>query len=130
MFSNLKSKNSQKSVFKNQPPMRHAYSRSSGASSSSTGEDEADRLVRCRVCGFICDRDRDVQIKDGRWAGLGIKYGPQQTADATLGDAMIPATGSVTPTPDKYYEREISGGCPCCGTYMYDEDPAPIPPLQ
>ena len=66
MFANLKSKNSKQSIFKNMLPMRHAFSKSPGASSSRTEGDEADRLVRCRVCGFICDKDRDIQIKDGR----------------------------------------------------------------
>ena len=130
MFANLKSKNSQQSKFKNSPPMTHRFSRSGDADSSVTKHNEGDRLVRCRVCGFICDKERDVQIKDGKWAGLGVKYGPQLTAPASVGDAMIPAAGTVTKTPDKYYNREISGGCPACGTYMYNETPAPIPPLQ
>jgi hypothetical protein len=130
MFGNLKTKNSQQSTFKNSPPMTGPFSRSPGVSSSVTKHNEGDRLVRCRVCGFICDKERDVRVKDGRWAGLGVKHGSQQTANASIGDAMVPVAGTVTRTPDKYYNRDVQGGCPCCGTYMYDEDPSPIPPLQ
>ena len=130
MFQDLKTKNGQKSTFKNSPPMRNAFSRSPGVSSSVTKHNEGDRLVRCRVCGFICDKERDVRIKDGRWAGLGVKQGVQMTAGASIGDAVVPAAGTVNPAPDKYYDRDVQGGCPCCGTYMYDEVPAPIPPLQ
>ena len=112
--------------------MTHAFSRAAGAVNSVTKHNEGDRLVRCRVCGFICDRERDVKIKDGRFAGLGINQGTQQTAASSVGDAMIPAAGTVTRTPDKYYNRDVQGGCPFCGTYMYDpaEAVAPIPPLQ
>lgn len=131
MFQNLKTKNSRQSVFENKEPMSGSFSRSPGVSSSVTKTNEGQRLVRCRVCGFICDRERDVSIKDGRWAGLGVSFGPQQTASASVGDAKTPAAGSVSGTPDKYYNRTVSGGCPCCGTYMYDPaarvDEVPLP---
>ena len=130
MFGNLKTKNDQESVFKNGLPMRHAFSRSPGTSSSVTKENEADRLVRCRVCGWICDRERDVRMKDGVFAHLGIKYSSAQTADASIGDARVPAAGTITTTPDTYYTREVVGGCPSCGTFLYDQAPAEIPPLQ
>lgn len=126
MFQNIKTKNNQQSEFKNSPPMSHNFSRSPGANSSVTKHNEGDRLVRCRVCGFICDRERDVRIKDGTFAGFGISLGSQQTAGASIGDAMIPAAGTVTPTPDKYYNRTITGGCPCCGSFLYD----PTMPVQ
>lgn len=92
-----------------------------------TKPNEGDRLVRCRVCGFICDRERDVRIADGKFAGLGVTYGAQQTAGESAGDAKTPAAGSVSGTPDRYYFREVSGGCPCCGSYLYDQDMAPAP---
>ena len=130
MFQSLKTKNNQQSVFKNMEPMTSPFSRSPGVSSSVTKENEGDRLVRCRVCGFICDRERDVRIKDGKFAGLGVSFGAQQTAGASIGDAKTPAAGSVAGAPDRYYDRTVGGGCPCCGTYMYDETPKPIPPLQ
>lgn len=130
MFQNLKTKNSQQSIFKNSPPVTHSFSRSPGVSSSVTKHNEGDRLVRCRVCGFICDRERDVRIRDGSFAGLGVKFNAQQTAGASIGDAMVPAAGSVSRTPDKYYTRDVQGGCPSCGSYLYDEVPSPIPHLQ
>lgn len=146
MFGNWKTKNDQQSVFKNSLPMRHAYSRAPGTSSSVTEGNEADRLVRCRVCGWICDRERDVRMKDGVFAHLGIKYSEQQTADSSIGDAPSGRSTSEwgefgwgdsgwgeeesNRKPDKYYTREVVGGCPCCGTFLYDEEPAPIPPLE
>lgn len=132
MFGNLKTKNNQYSVFKNSDPLRHSFSRSPSVTSSVTKHNEGERLVRCRICGWICDRERDVRIGDNRFAGLGINQGAQQTAGSSIGDAMVPAAGSVSKTPDKYYNRVVSGGCPACGTYMYDPDMpvAMIPPLM
>ena len=132
MFQNLKTKNDQTSIFKNSERQSHSFSRSAGTSSSVTKHNEGDRLVRCRVCGWICDRERDVRIDDHTFAGLGVQLGSQKTADASVGDAKTPAAGSVSGTPDRYYDRQVSGGCPCCGTYMYDPEmaPEPIPPLQ
>lgn len=130
MFGNLKTKNDQSSVFKDSLPMRHAFSKSPSVTTSGTKHNEGERLVRCRVCGFICDRERDLKVKDGKFAGLGVTQGAQQTAGSSIGDAMVPAAGPVTRTPDKYYNRNVAGGCPCCGSYLYDETPAPIPPVQ
>jgi hypothetical protein len=132
VFQNLKTRNSSQSVFKNSLPMTQAFSRAPGTTSSVTKTNEADRLVHCRVCGFICDKERDVRIPDGRFAGFGIDQGTQQTASSSIGDAKTPAAGSVSGTPDKYYERDVRGGCPCCGSYLYDPAmaPAQIPPLQ
>lgn len=130
MFGNLKSKNSQQSVFKNSPPMTRNFCRSPGTDSSVTKPNEGDRLVRCRVCGFICDRKRDVRLKDGSWAGFGITQGAQLTAGTCKSDAMTPGAGVTTPSPDKYYNRNVGGGCPCCGSYLYDTVPAPIPNLE
>lgn len=109
--------------------MRHAFSRSPGTDSSVTKTNET-RLVRCRVCGFICDTERDLRLKDGSWAGFGIQQGVQKTAATSKGDSKTPAAGTVSGSPDKYYDRQIVGGCPCCGTYTYDTQPAAIPPLQ
>lgn len=83
MFQNLKSKNNQQSIFKNSLPFRNPFSRSPSTDSSVTKTNEGDRLVRCRVCGFICDRERDIRIDDGKWAGLGIQQGTQLTGGAS-----------------------------------------------
>lgn len=130
MFQNLKTKNGQQSKFQNSPPMTNSFSRSPGVSSSVTKHNEGDRLVRCRVCGWICDRERDARIKEGSFAGLAIKFSAQSTAGASIGDAMVPAAGSVSRSPDRFYTRDVSGGCPGCGTFLYDETPPQIPPLQ
>ena len=132
MFGNLKTKNTQKSVFKNSAPMRHSFSKSPSVSSSVTKTNEGDRLVRCRICGFICDRERDISIDDGKFAGLGVQLGTQKTAGTSIGDSKAPAAGSVSGTADRYYDRDVKGGCPACGSFLFDpEKPvAPIPPLQ
>ena len=96
------------------------YSKSPGSTSSVTKGNELERLVRCRVCGFPCDLERDVNLRDGSWAGFGINQGPQLTMGATVGDNKSPADGAVSGTLQKYYNRTIVGGCPSCGTYIYN----------
>lgn len=76
-------------------------------------------MVRCKICGFPCDRERDVKQKSNSWAGLGISYGPKQTAGSSIGDRLVPAAGAVTKVADNYYNRNIVGGCACCGSYLY-----------
>ena len=68
------------------------------------------RKKRCRFCGFICDTDRELRIKDGSFAGKGISYGAQQSTTYTVGGK------SVT---DYYYELSPSGGCPQCYSFRY-----------
>lgn len=60
-----------------------SFSKTPGVTSTVTKGNEAERLVRCRVCGFPCDLERDVNLKDGSWAGFGITQGAQQTASST-----------------------------------------------
>jgi len=77
MFQRLKSKSQRKSTFIDR---KHpgSFSKSPGATSSVTKANEKSRLVRCRHCGFICDRERDVRMKDGSYAGLGVNNGSQR----------------------------------------------------
>jgi hypothetical protein len=70
------------------------------------------RYVRCRFCGFPCDRDRDLIIRDGSFAGKGVSYGAQQSGTYTVGGV------SVT---DYYYDAEAQGGCPNCHSFRYAE---------
>ena len=100
MFSNLKHKNPKTSTFKNSPKYPESYHRSPGATTSNIKPDEADRLVRCKICGFICDRDRDMSLPYGSWAGNGISYSPAATAGTSVGDAMVPAAGTGTKKAD------------------------------
>jgi ribosomal protein L37E len=117
MFGNLKKKNDRNSVFINRDHPS-SFTRSPGVDSSVTKGNEK-RLVRCRVCGWICDTERDVIIKDGSFAGFGINQGQLLTAGTSVGDSRTPAAGTVNTTPDQYYDRTVSAGCPCCGTYSY-----------
>ena len=118
MFGNLKTKSSHTSVFTNRPDAT-SHSRMAGANSSQTKGNEAERLVRCRHCGFICDLERDVLLHDGSYAGLGISYGAQLSAGTSVGDRRTPAAGSVATSVDTYYTRNVSAGCPNCGSYLY-----------
>jgi hypothetical protein len=70
------------------------------------------RLARCRFCGFICDRDRDLILRDGSFTGKGISYGSQSSATYTVGGK------SVT---DYYYSPTATGGCPFCNSFRYAE---------
>lgn len=119
MFQNLKTKNSRSSHYENRPnPL--AYSKPAGVTSTVTKGNEAERLVRCRVCGFPCDLERDVNLKDGSYAGLGINYGAQLTMGTTIGDNKTPAAGAVSGTAQQYYEPDVTAGCPNCGTFLYN----------
>ena len=70
------------------------------------------RLVRCKFCGWICDPDKDMRLKDGSFAGKGVDYGSQQSATITY-----PSGKTET---NYYYEPEMVGGCPNCGSFLYD----------
>ena len=118
IFQKLKTKNQRKSIFKNlRDPA--SFSRSPGADSSVTKGNEAERLVRCRHCGWICDTERDVNLKDGSYAGFGISQGAKLTAGTSVGDKVVPAAGAVSSSADTYHSRTVSAGCPCCGSYVY-----------
>ena len=119
MFEKLKHKNPRQSKFENRE-LRSSFCKSPGATSSVVKGNEADRLVRCRNCGFICDRERDVRLQDQTHAGFGVNLGAAKTATASKGDARVPAAGSISTKADTYYSRDVSGGCPCCGSYLYD----------
>jgi len=68
------------------------------------------RYVRCQFCGFICDRDRDLILKDGSYAGKGISYGSQQSASYAVGGKSVTEYWNVPTT---------QGGCPFCGSFVY-----------
>ena len=68
------------------------------------------RLMRCQFCGWICDTDRDLRLKDGSFAGKGISYGTQQSTSYTVGGKTV---------TDYYYEPTTTGGCPNCGSFRY-----------
>lgn len=100
MFENLKSKNSRQSKYKDMPnagsyPSR-GFSHAAGATTFTIKGNEASRLVRCRVCGFPCDKERDSKAKEGSWAGFGINEGQQLTAGTSIGDISSPDSPTDT----------------------------------
>ena len=118
MFRNLKSKNPRQSTWKDIP---HAdnFHLSPGVDTGNPKGNEASRMVRCRICGFPCDKERDSKAKDGSWAGLGVSQGVQLNAGTSIGDRRVPAAGAVATTVDQYYNRTVVGGCPACGCLTY-----------
>ena len=123
MFQNLKVKNSRESHYENRPNAgsfpSNGFNHAPGVTTFQIKGNEKERLVRCRFCGFPCDKERDVKQQENSWAGLGITYSNQLTANASIGDRRVPAAGAVTQAADKYYTRTIVGGCPNCGSYLY-----------
>ena len=119
MFNQLKSKNRRTSHYENRPNAM-SFSKVPNADSTVTKGNESERLVRCRVCGFPCDLERDVNLKDGSYAGFGINQGAQKTMGSTVGDNKTPAAGSVSGTAQGYYDRVVSAGCPACASYIYN----------
>ena len=96
------------------------FSKSPSVSSSENRGDEKDRMVRCKICGFPVDKTKATSLNNGAWAGLAISQGGALTAGSSIGDAKTPAAGSVSGTADTYYDRSVSGGCPCCGTFLFE----------
>ena len=125
MFENLKYKNTKESKYEDRPNAgtypSQGFSVSPGATSYSVKGNEKSRLVRCRICGFPCDKERDGRADYNTWAGLGINQGEALTADTSIGDARVPAAGAVNQKADTYYSRTISSGCACCGSMIYDK---------
>ena len=118
MFAPLKTRNFVYTAYKNRSNPT-TFSKSPGVTSFSFKGNEKDRLVRCRHCGFPCDLERDVLLKDGSYAGFGINQGAQLEAGTSVGDRVVPAATTVASSVDKYYARSVSAGCPSCGSLVY-----------
>lgn len=119
----LKHKNENTSTFKNmslQSGTSSGFCQAPGTTYKELRGNEADRLTRCRHCGFICDKERHVRLKDGSYAGFGIQQGALLTAGTTKYDKRVPAAGVVATSADTYYSRTVNSGCPCCGSFLYD----------
>ena len=126
-FENLKHKTEKQSIFKDMsgPMSGDGYCKSPGATTSVTKWNES-RLTRCKVCGFICDRERDVRLKDGTFAGRGIAYSSDKATVEKYGP-KTPAATSVAGGTGSYVSRTVHGGCPSCGSFLYDQIPTQIP---
>lgn len=102
---------------------KRGFHKSPGVTNSVVKGNET-RLVHCVHCGFICDKERDPRAPEDSWAFLGINYGTQQTAARSPLSDRRDSTGAQV--PDNYYERTVSGGCPCCGSFLYDKMPTEV----
>lgn len=125
MFQNLKSRTERNEEFKDMDlrSSKRGFHRSPGTNSSVVKGNET-RLIRCVNCGFPCDRERDPRAPEDSWLFLSINYGSQLTAGSSpLSDRRDSSGAQV---PDNYYERTVSGGCPCCGSPIYDKKPMEI----
>ena len=123
MFQNLKHRNSRDSRWEDRPPAgtesSSGISPSANATSYQVKGNEATRMVRCKTCGFPCDIERDGKANYDTWGDFGINQGTQLTAGTSIGDKRVPTAGTVNQTPDKYYDRVVSSGCPNCGSLVY-----------
>lgn len=108
MFQNLKTRNAKESKYKNLPMdypngLRgfHSNPRSSTNATQTQAPikgNEAERLVRCRTCGFPCDKERDSKSFEGSWAGLGVDFGSEKTANSSpLSDGRTLANPATLP---------------------------------
>lgn len=124
MFQNLKHRTERDEEFKDMDlkSSKRGFHRSPGTNSSVVKGNET-RLVRCVHCGFPCDRERDVRAAEDSWAFLGINLGTALSAGTSIGDARTPAAGNVSKHVDTYYNQVTLGGCPCCGSFLYDKKP-------
>jgi hypothetical protein len=62
------------------------------------------RYVRCSRCGFPCHLDRDTKEPKGSRSGWGITNTIVSGLTATV------------------YDPLVTGGCPQCGTYLYNKE--------
>lgn len=82
--------------------------------------DEGKVYFRCRKCGFSgCRKQREQSFPRGNKAGEGKDF--IYTSYTAYNSAGTPYKSSmVTYNCEKYY-AEVTGGCPVCGTYLWDE---------
>ena len=123
MWQKLRHKTEREESFKDMTleSSRRGFHRSPGTNSSVVKGNET-RLVRCVNCGFVCDTERDARADEDSWMFLGVSLGTLKTAASSpLSDARDSVTGAQK--PDTYYDRTVLGGCPCCGSPIYDKLP-------
>ena len=119
MFQSLKHRNPRKTNFVNKEQIG-TFHISPGATTAPIKSNEAEILGRCKICGFPCNRERDTRLHPNSYAGLGINYAATATAGTCVGDKRVPAAGAVATSADTYNERDVVGGCPSCGSYLWD----------
>lgn len=122
MFQNLKSNKPKEENFFDMDlkSSKRGFHKSPGVNYSVVKGNET-RLRICVNCGFVCDTERDVRMPEDSWALLGISYsGPKTANSSPLSDVR---NSNGVQVPDKYYTRTVAGGCPSCGSFLYDKKP-------
>jgi hypothetical protein len=87
------------------------------------------RYYRCNRCGFVCHLDRDVRLPYGSRAGQGITHpeivaydgGPDATPVEYDG---LDSEGRRVSYDGYRSDFTITGGCPLCGSFLYDKEEA------
>jgi len=83
-----------------------------------------DRFVRCSRCGFICHLDRDRRSTEGSKSGWGITNTQVDVSVVkdSSGVGITDSSGEYVGYGGKYlYDPIVTGGCPQCGTYLYNK---------
>lgn len=131
MFKNIRTPHEREEQFKDMTLIssKHGFHKSPGTISTVIKGNERTRLVRCVHCGWLCDKERETRQPEDSWAFLGVNEGTQKTAASSpLSDARDSVTGALK--PDKYYDRIVQGGCPCCGSFLFDRKPMDTGKIQ
>ena len=131
MFQNIRTPHERPEEFKDMTleSSKRGFHKSPGTTSTVIKGNERTRLVRCVNCGWICDKERETRQPEESWAFLGVSEGTPLTAKASpLSDARDATTGALK--PDTYYDRTVLGGCPCCGSFLYDKKPMDTGAIQ
>lgn len=69
-------------------------------------KDDTDKYYKCKICGFICDIDRDARGDDGSQYPLAFgEYTATQDGVTDATDLRNPVTYSI-----------VNSGCPFCGS--------------
>lgn len=84
-----------------------------------------DRYVRCSRCGFICHLDRDSRSRDGDRRGWGIKFEQSVANEGWFEDGWFSSSSNGWfvggDVQSNVIDPVVTGGCPQCGTFLYDK---------
>ena len=79
-----------------------------------------DRYVRCYRCGFVTNMDRHIRAAYGSRIGQGISH--PDPLDYDESGSIYNQTG--TTYDGRQNDFTVTGGCPFCGQYTYDQPEA------
>lgn len=80
-----------------------------------------DRFVRCSRCGWICHLDRDSRSKEGDRRGWGVNFVTTTDNQRWFQDGWFQDFGWFGLQGGREVDPLVVGGCPQCGTYLYDK---------